>query len=357
YYRVNYDRENWERIIDFVTTDKFKSIHVLNRAQLLEDAFYFAYIHELSWDIPLKLGEYLKQERDYIALAAFSSVLENYLLSHGEWYYQGQKAKDSVVFQNHTLINTVDSNASAFNLQKAYVKSVLGDVLAPLGTPTKESDTHLDKLTRSSVILCSIVSCQVYRLPKNVKPLRYSLTMESHLRDTDLQRTLHYDGNVKMELEVLADTKSITLHQLQLRIDNTTIELVNSNGKENIVVDTSKDGRNRTYTIRFEELVEIGIYNLTIEIEVLEVWLLLILSQQAFPCFDEPALKAKFIVSLVRREEYISISNEDLDMNLGDGRFKDTFKETPTFFLAFAVCDMKLQKKLKGKGFMQTQRP
>ncbi|KAF2897047.1 hypothetical protein ILUMI_09126 [Ignelater luminosus] len=227
-----------------------------------------------------------------------------------------------------------------------------------------------------SVTLCSIVSCQVYRLPKNVKPLRYFLTMEPHLRDTDLQKTFHYDGNVKIELEVLEDTKSITLHQLQLRIDNTTIELVNSNGKENIVVDTSKDGRNETYTIHFGELVEIGIYNLTIgnfsgELGDGEGFFHAVYFKEpgkprslavthfeptgarlAFPCFDEPALKAKFIVSLIRREGYISVSNENLDMteNLGDGRFKDTFKETPimsTFTLAFAVCDYEATEKVE----------
>ncbi|KAF2897046.1 hypothetical protein ILUMI_09125, partial [Ignelater luminosus] len=152
YYRVNYDRENWERIIDFMTTDKFKSIHLLNRAQLLEDAFYFAYSGGLSWDIPLKLGDYIKQERDYIALAAFSNALVNYLLRYGEWYYESRKAKDSIVFQNHTLINTVDSDATEFDLHKAYVKSVLGDVIAHLGTSSRESDTHLDKLTRSKLI-------------------------------------------------------------------------------------------------------------------------------------------------------------------------------------------------------------
>ncbi|KAF2887985.1 hypothetical protein ILUMI_18186 [Ignelater luminosus] len=99
-----------------------------------------------------------------------------------------------------------------------------------------------------SVTLCSIASCLSVSFTEKCKTATI----------------FHYDGNVKIELEVLEDTKSITLHQLQLRIDNTTIKLVNSNGKENIVVDTSKDGRNKTYTIRFDELVKIGIYSLTI---------------------------------------------------------------------------------------------
>ncbi|KAF2898341.1 hypothetical protein ILUMI_07835, partial [Ignelater luminosus] len=73
---------------------------------------------ELPWDIPLQLGEYIKQERDYIALAAFCNALDSYVLINEEIHYQHQKAKDSVVFQNHTLINAIDSEASEFDLQK-----------------------------------------------------------------------------------------------------------------------------------------------------------------------------------------------------------------------------------------------
>lgn len=115
-----------------------------------------------------------------------------------------------------------------------------------------------------STVLCSVVSREVYRLPKNVKPLRYFLSMEPHLRDTDIWETFYYNGSVKIELEILEDTRNITLHQHQLRIDNASIELINVSGKENKVVDTSKDGRTEIYTIHFEELVKTGIYNLTI---------------------------------------------------------------------------------------------
>lgn len=72
YYRVNYDLENWKRIIKFMTTGQFESIHVSNRAQLLEDTFNLAFRKELPWDIPLQLGEYIKYEN---GLYSFGSVL------------------------------------------------------------------------------------------------------------------------------------------------------------------------------------------------------------------------------------------------------------------------------------------
>ena len=38
YYRVNYDRKNWDLIIEQLNSDP-ESIHVLNRAQIINDAF------------------------------------------------------------------------------------------------------------------------------------------------------------------------------------------------------------------------------------------------------------------------------------------------------------------------------
>jgi len=42
YYRVNYDAVYWERIIHYLrTSEEYAKIHVLNRAQIIDDAFYF----------------------------------------------------------------------------------------------------------------------------------------------------------------------------------------------------------------------------------------------------------------------------------------------------------------------------
>lgn len=67
YYRVNYDTHNWNLLIEQLKEDPQK-IHVLNRAQLIDDAFALAYNDTISYDIPLRLGEYLKDETEPIPL-------------------------------------------------------------------------------------------------------------------------------------------------------------------------------------------------------------------------------------------------------------------------------------------------
>ena len=54
-------------------------------------------------------------------------------------------------------------------------------------------------------------------LPKNVKPLHYDLTLEPNFE------TFKYDGTVSIELDVVEDTKSISLNTLELDIQETTI--------------------------------------------------------------------------------------------------------------------------------------
>lgn len=45
-----------------------KAIHVLNRAQLIDDAFNLARAGELSYSVPLTLVSYLVKEDDFIPM-------------------------------------------------------------------------------------------------------------------------------------------------------------------------------------------------------------------------------------------------------------------------------------------------
>jgi aminopeptidase N len=67
-------------------------------------------------------------------------------------------------------------------------------------------------------------------------------------------------------------------------------------------------------------------------------------ARQAFPCFDEPAMKANFSMSIVRDKDFISlfnmprISSTPTDSDLVLDRFQQSVKMS-TYLVAFVVCD------------------
>ncbi|KAB5558961.1 hypothetical protein PHYPO_G00023220 [Pangasianodon hypophthalmus] len=79
YYRVNYDIENWKRLLDQLTTNHQK-IPVINRAQILDDAFTLARASIINVTLALRTTKYLSMEREYIpweaALRSLSSLFE-----------------------------------------------------------------------------------------------------------------------------------------------------------------------------------------------------------------------------------------------------------------------------------------
>lgn len=76
YYRVNYDRQNWDLIIKQLLQ---KNGHLVfdakNRAQLLDDSLHLAFVGYLDYNVALNVTKYLKQEREFVPWkAAFTSL-------------------------------------------------------------------------------------------------------------------------------------------------------------------------------------------------------------------------------------------------------------------------------------------
>ncbi|XP_071579424.1 aminopeptidase N-like [Temnothorax nylanderi] len=76
YYRVNYDAENWRKIACYLNSENYKNIHVVNRAQIIDDAFYFTMTSQLNASIFWELTRYLQQETEYAAWYPMIKVLE-----------------------------------------------------------------------------------------------------------------------------------------------------------------------------------------------------------------------------------------------------------------------------------------
>lgn len=79
FYRVNYDTDNWNALIKQLN-EAHDEIHVLNRAQLIDDAFNLARAGHLDYSVPLSLSKYLKKENNatpwYSAINSFSYIIE-----------------------------------------------------------------------------------------------------------------------------------------------------------------------------------------------------------------------------------------------------------------------------------------
>lgn len=65
---MNYDTSNWKLIINHLKNVNHTDVHVLNRAQLLDDAFNLASSGHLNASILFELLEYIIKETDPIPI-------------------------------------------------------------------------------------------------------------------------------------------------------------------------------------------------------------------------------------------------------------------------------------------------
>ncbi|KAG8228739.1 hypothetical protein J437_LFUL007074 [Ladona fulva] len=87
-YRVNYDKKNWDLLVEAFNSDEFKNINVVNRAQIIDDAMNLARVGKITYDIAFGLLNYLKNEREYLPWrAALSNLgyIENMMRRTGEY--------------------------------------------------------------------------------------------------------------------------------------------------------------------------------------------------------------------------------------------------------------------------------
>ena len=76
-------------------------------------------------------------------------------------------------------------------------------------------------------------------------------------------------------------------------------------------------------------------------------------ARKAFPCFDEPAMKATFSVTIVHDPSLIAVSNMPINYTEEKGGWKyAVFQKSvvmSTYLVAFAVCDFKFTEFIYNK--------
>ncbi|XP_024868173.1 aminopeptidase N-like [Temnothorax curvispinosus] len=105
YYRVNYNNENWLKIARYLNSKNYKKIHVLNRAQIIDDAFHLMIAKQLKFSIFCELSKYLSQETNYIAWYPMIKAIE--YLSYLVPFFKGQPFKVVIVNQLRPLLDKI----------------------------------------------------------------------------------------------------------------------------------------------------------------------------------------------------------------------------------------------------------
>ncbi|XP_067885842.1 leucyl-cystinyl aminopeptidase [Heterodontus francisci] len=200
------------------------------------------------------------------------------------------------------------------------------------------------------------------RLPNAVVPMHYDLALHPNLT------TMTFTGSVQISLQVKENTNNITLHSFGLKITKTTITPEASSQPKDVQVleypphqqiaikvnpillkgekyvlnleysANLSDGFSGFYKSSYQDKNKTRILAAT-QFEPTA-------ARSAFPCFDEPALKATFTVKITREADHISLSNmeKNATTSFANGLFQDTFMKSfrmSTYLVAFVVAELK----------------
>ncbi|XP_032687676.1 aminopeptidase N-like isoform X2 [Odontomachus brunneus] len=105
YYRVNYEVTLWQRIASFLLYEDYKAIPMQNRAQLIDDAYYFVMEGKLPLSTFLNLIKYLRRETHYIPWYPMFNIL-----SHMSSYLElpvGRYFKASILENLDSLLKNI----------------------------------------------------------------------------------------------------------------------------------------------------------------------------------------------------------------------------------------------------------
>jgi len=206
-----------------------------------------------------------------------------------------------------------------------------------------------------------------YRLPKTVRPSRYDLVLEPDLDSAA------FAGSASIRLAIDEATDTIVLNAIELDIDAASLLSDNAEASnEKIEVRSIElDEETERATLTFVEQVPAGEATLDIafrgtlndklrgfyrstytddagvEHTLATTQFESTNARRAFPCFDEPELKAVFGVTLVVANELMAVSCGDVvsETDAGDGRRRVTFADTmlmSTYLVAFIVGELEV---------------
>jgi aminopeptidase N len=175
-----------------------------------------------------------------------------------------------------------------------------------------------------------------YRLSADLVPLRYEINLRVQF-DNEFEESFPYDGEITMFFMSNKDTSDLIFHINKILIDNSTLSIksLTDNSFNQInnfkwkndyerqffvanLAQTFKANNNYTVSMKFTGSLasdNAGFYRSSyLDADKNKIWLLASQMQptdarKAFPCFDEPGMKATYKISVEHRSDYNAISN------------------------------------------------
>uniref|UniRef100_A0A182SSZ7 Uncharacterized protein n=1 Tax=Anopheles maculatus TaxID=74869 RepID=A0A182SSZ7_9DIPT len=207
----------------------------------------------------------------------------------------------------------------------------------------------------------SVKDVSPYRLPNETVPESYTLELSSNIHAQDFG----YTGTVVIGVRVRQVTRSIVLHSLRSTL--VQVEVRNSNQLNVPIATIEQDPEHELLTIRTGSELLPGLYQLTVRFENTlrsdvggfywtsysvgsEVRYAAVTQFQpvdartAFPCYDEPGIRATFTISIVSgvgTKVYSNMPVKSVSIT-GNGLKQTRFHTTPsmpTYLVAFAITD------------------
>ncbi|KAG0728779.1 Endoplasmic reticulum aminopeptidase 1 [Chionoecetes opilio] len=223
----------------------------------------------------------------------------------------------------------------------------------------------------ASTTLFTTTKVNDFRLPTALKPLHYTVRLQPFIRGN-----FSIMGYVEVEVEVVEETSTFTFHMADITTHNDSVKIVDSekrNGKGVHILKQTYDNQQEFYHAHLSRPLKKGRrYLLSMAFQGYlnehlhgfyrssykvangdERWVAVTQFQptdarKAFPCFDEPAMKATFEIFLARETDMSAISNmpriDSQPVEGQEGWVWDHFNTSvpmPTYLVAFLVSDFK----------------
>lgn len=211
----------------------------------------------------------------------------------------------------------------------------------------------------------------LFRLPTDLKPVHYEVRLQPFLSGN-----FSVLGHVDIELKALTEAYSITLHVADIDINTGTIRVAPANSTTETgfeILETATDTNLDLFVVHLKQrLLEGESYILSLDFEghlndelrgfyrssykdeagddrmLAATFFAPAHARRAFPCMDEPALKATFSISLAHEDRLHALSNMPLrDSEPVEGQAGwvwdhfETSAPMSTYLVAFVISDFK----------------